>query len=85
MAKTKAEVVDKARVVKGRLIRIKNTDKKKFSHAKEEYMAIWVENADGKSERCLLFTDDQIEEAEFRASRNKEDLTKKGFLADLFD
>lgn len=85
MAKKTAEKVDKARVVKGRFVRVKNTDKKKFSSANEEYMAIWVENADGKSERCLLFTDDQIQEAEFRASRNKEDLTKKGFLADLFD
>ena len=49
------------------------------------YIAVQVENSNGKNERCLLFTDDEIKKAEERAKRNPEDLTKKGWLVNLLD
>jgi len=80
-----ASVIDKVRVKSGRLIKVWNTKRPKFSNAKFEYIAIWVENANGKSERCLLFTDKEITAAELRAKNNKEDLTDKSFFADIAD
>ena len=38
------------------------------------YWAVYVEDANGKNERCLLFTDEQIKISEKRAEKNKEDL-----------
>lgn len=80
-----SEKIDDVRVAPGRLIRVKNTKKPKFSNAKNEYLAIFVEDADGKNERCLLFTERELKVAEYRASRNKEDLTKKSLLQDMLD
>lgn len=71
------------RVVKGRLISVEN--KEKTFGASPYYIALQVEDFDGSNERCLLFTEKEIEKAEYRASRNPEDLTKKGFITDLFD
>jgi hypothetical protein len=71
------------RVVKGRLISVEN--KNKSFGASPYYIAVQVEDFDGSNERCLLFTETEIAKAEYRASRNPEDLTKKGFLTDLFD
>lgn len=67
----------------GRLQRVENKDRK-FGAALE-YFALWVEDSNGKNERCLLFTENEIKEAESRAARNPEDLTKKGWLTDLLD
>jgi hypothetical protein len=72
-----------ARVVKGRLISVENADRA-FGSA-PYYIALQVEDADGSNERCLLFTDAEIEKAEKRAKRNPEDLTEKGFFTNLFD
>jgi len=72
-------------VVAGRLIPVTNTDKKKFSNANEEYFSMWVEDYDGGNERCLLFTENEILNAEHRASRNKEDLTSKSWMTDIQD
>ncbi len=80
-----ASVIDKVKVKAGRLIRVHNTKRPKFSNAKFQYIAVWVENANGKSERCLLFTDKEIQAAELRAKNNKEDLTDKSFFTDLLD
>ena len=77
--------LDDVVVKNGRLIRVKNTERPNFSNAKDEYIAVFVEDADGENERCLLFTEKEIEEAEYRASRNEEDLTDKGFWTDLLD
>lgn len=84
MAK-REQKIDKVRVVKGRLIRVKNLNRPGFSNAAMEYVAVQVEDANSKNERCLLFTANQIVEAEARAMKNKEDLTKEGFFADLLD
>jgi hypothetical protein len=84
MTKSK-EILDKVKIKTGRLIRVENTQRPKFSNANTTYYAVWVENANGKNERCLLFTEKEIVEAESRASRNKEDLTKKDFLTNFLD
>ena len=80
-----AKLIDKVKVKAGRLIRVWNDEKKKFSNAAPEYVSVWVEDADGKNERCLLFTQHEIQVAENRASRNFEDLTEKSFFTDLID
>ena len=80
-----AKLLDKVTVKNGRLIQVWNDLRKKFSNAKKVYWAVWVEDANGKNERCLLFTDKEIKRAEFRALRNQEDLTKKNLITDLLD
>jgi len=85
MKKDKALLVEKVRVKVGRLIKVWNTNIPKFSNAKKQYISVWVEDGSGKNERCLLFTEGEIKRAEHRASMNKEDLPKKGFLTNLFD
>ncbi len=67
----------------GQLVKVEN--KNPHAAANDSYLAVWVEDEDGGNERCLLFTDIQIKTAQHRANQNKEDLTKKGFLTDLFD
>jgi len=79
------EQLDNKKIVAGRLIHVKNTFKPKFSNAKNEYIAVWVEDANGKNERCLLFTERELKVAEQRTKNNPEDLTKKGKLTDLLD
>ena len=85
-----ADLTDNVKVKAGRLIRVRNTKRKPLKHGKilsgaELYYAVWVEDADGGNERCLLFTPKQIEVAEARAERNQEDIPAKGFIAGLFD
>jgi hypothetical protein len=78
-----ASVIDKVRVKLGRLIRVKNTERTLGSA--DLYIAVQVEDADGSNERCLLFTEKEIESAQERADNNKEDLTTKSFFTDLID
>lgn len=80
-----ASLIDKVKIKAGRLVRVWNTERKKFSNAAPKYVAVWVEDADGKNERCLLFTENQIKVAEERAKKNQEDLTKKSFVTNLLD
>jgi hypothetical protein len=80
-----ANKIDNVRVTNGRLIRVLNEKRAKFSHADKTYYAVQVEDADGKNERCLLFTEEQIAIADKRAKRNPEDLTSKGFIVDILD
>ena len=72
-----------ARVKQGRIIDVDNTERVFGSALK--YNAVWVEDSNGKNERCLLFTDDEIQKAEERAAKNIEDLTKRSFVTDLLD
>jgi len=69
----------------GRIIPVYNKDRKKFSNAKRHYNAVWVEDADGGNERCLLFTDSELARAERRARKNPEDLTEKSWFTDIQD
>jgi hypothetical protein len=85
MAKEKVQKIDKVKVKMGRLIRVVNTKKLKFSNAKNEYFALQVENSDGMGERCLLLTENELNRLEDRASKNKEDLTFKDWVTDLMD
>lgn len=78
-----ANLIDEVRVKSGRLIRVWNTLRKK--NEKKGYVSVWVEDADGTNERCLLFTEKELERAELRASKNLEDLTSKNFITDLID
>jgi hypothetical protein len=80
-----ASLIDKVKVKAGRLIKVWNTEKKKFSNEKPWYVSIWVEDADGSNERCLLFTEAEIKAAEKRAKNNQEDLTSKGFFTNILD
>ena len=80
-----AMTFDKGTVKNGRLIEVWNSKRKNFSNANTSYLAVWVEDADGKNERCLLFTHNEIKKATDRAEKNKEDLTEKKFLIDILD
>ena len=80
-----ASVIGKAKVKAGRLIRVWNTLRKKFSNEARQYKAIWVEDEDGSNERCWLLTDKEIERLEHRSQKNKEDWTKKDFWTNLLD
>jgi len=71
-----------ATVKQGKVITVTNKDRK-FG-ANEEYYAIWIEDIK-KRERCLLFTQHQLLVAQNRASKNLEDIPKKGFWSNLFD
>jgi len=77
--------LDEASVKMGRLIRVWNTERKAFTNAKTWYYAVQVEDADGSNERCLLFTQKELDRAEYRASKNQEDLPTKSWWTDLND
>lgn len=77
------KVLDQVKVKQGRLIRVQNTERT-FGSA-DVYVAVQVENADGSDERCLLFTEKELEAAQERAEKNKEDLTNRSFITDLLD
>jgi hypothetical protein len=81
---TVKNTIDKARTKAGRLIRVWNTERKKFSNEARQYTAIWVEDPNGKNERCWLLTDKEIERLEYRSERNKEDWTRKDFWEKIF-
>jgi hypothetical protein len=78
-----ANVLDQVKVKQGRLIRVENTERT-FGSA-DVYIAVQVEDADGSNERCLLFTEKELEAAQERADKNKEDLTTKSFLTNVLD
>ena len=71
-----------AKAKQGKIIPVDNKDRK-FG-ANEKYYAIWIEDKK-KREKCLLFTEHQLEVAQDRASKNLEDIPKKGFWSNLFD
>lgn len=78
-----ANLIERVKVTAGRLVTVWNTLKK--GNENIGYVAIWVEDANGKNERCLLFTEKEIKKAEERALKNKEDIPKKNFFKNLFD
>jgi len=78
-----AEKIDKVTVRAGRLIKVANQNKHFL--ANPTYVSVWVEDANGDNERCLLFTDRELAAAERRAAKNPEDCPKKGLLQDLLD
>jgi hypothetical protein len=75
--------LEDVRVVAGRIIPVYNKNRKVNEDA--VYYAVWVEDHNSKNERCLLFTDKELKRAEIKAKRNKEDLPKKCWIADMLD
>ena len=69
----------------GRLVRVKNTKTRSFSHESESYISVWVADESGYDKHCLLFTDSEIAKAEARADKNKEDITKRSWISRLLD
>ena len=56
----------------------------KFKISEVDPNLFWIEDKK-KREKCLLFTEHQLEVAQDRASKNLEDIPKKGFWSNLFD
>lgn len=54
-----AEMIDEVEVKLGRAIRVKNLDPRKGEA--EVYIALQVEDLNGKNERCILFTERELE------------------------
>ena len=75
-----SHIIDRTQVVFGRLIRLINASKRKFSNSKDDYLAVWVEDADGSNGRCLLFTDREIKLAEMRSNKHPENIATKPFF-----
>ena len=76
--------IDKVRVVAGRIIRVINTARK-YRAESSFYHSVWVEDADGGNERCLMITASEMKRIEKRSQKNREDWPEKGMLTDLFD
>ena len=79
----KAILLCHAPIKAGRLIPVYNKVRK--ANAKKSYLAVWVEDAKGNNEECLLFTEKEILRAKHRAEMNPEDLTEKHWFTDIFD
>lgn len=80
--------IDKAPAIKGRLIRVENTQQNVHKNEAETYVAVWVEDANGENTRCIMLTEGELYRAEKRAVKNDEDQPKlavKGFFARLFN
>lgn len=67
--------IDKAQAVKGRLIRVENTQLTTKNEA-ETYVAVYVEDANGENTRCIMLTEGELYRAEKRAVKNTEDQPK---------
>jgi len=80
-----AKLLKDVKVVAGRLIEVWNTQRKAFSNSKNKYISVWIEDEDGSNERCLLFTEKEIKNAEYRSKRNPEDITEKSWFTNLLD
>jgi len=76
---------EKKRVVNGRLIRVFESKRPKFTHVSKEWDAVQVEDVNGHNSRCLLFTAGEIAEAQKRAANNVEELTKEGFIIEILE
>ena len=71
------------RVIKGRLFKVLNKDRKFGSS--QDYYIMHAEDEDGGNERPLAFTEASLKAAEELAARNPEDVPKKSFITDLLD
>ena len=76
--------ITKSTTVKGRLKIVYNRKRPKFSNAAKLYLALWLEDENGGNERCVLLTNHDIKSAEYRASKNPEDLLSKPTFLTLF-
>lgn len=77
--------MDSARVVPGRLIRVWNKGHEKNDPNDDFHYTLWVEDANGKNERCIILTPKMLAEADQLAKDNPEDLTEKSFIQNVID
>lgn len=68
----------------GKLLRIKNSKNKVFTHESETYLTVLVK-LPNKDLKWLMFTDSEINKAELRAEKNKEDQPKQSLISLLID
>lgn len=68
----------------GRLISVKNTNKKGHTGERDSFVAVWVKNARGVAQ-CILLTEGEIARGMMRAEKNPEDLTKRSWISELLD
>ena len=68
----------------GKLIRVKNTKAKAFSHENDTYQAVLIKLPTGDV-KCLLFTDSEITKAELRTNKNTEDQLEQSFISLILD
>jgi hypothetical protein len=80
-----AKKIDDVSVEMGRLVKVENQDRPKFSNSNRQYFAVWVEDAKGKNKKCLLMTEKELQRMEYRASRNKEDLPNRSFWSKVVE
>jgi len=78
-----ALVITDSSIVRGRLIPVWNKNRR-YKAENTYYYALLVEGINSGL-KCLLFTEAELTKVEYRANRNKEDIVKKGFIADLLD
>ncbi len=76
MAKTKTRI--------GRVVRVKNTKTKVFTHENDSYLAVIVKADDG-DETVLMFTDAEFTKAVSRAVKNEEDSIGRSFISKILD
>lgn len=68
----------------GRVYKIQNTNQPKLSNANDWYYGIYLEQ-DNDEEFFIMLTEKELDRAKYRASRNREDFKKKGWLTDVLD
>lgn len=79
----KALRITDAAVKQGRLVPMWNQGHE--DNVDEWFYALWVEDHDGRNERCIVLTRQMLAKAEKLAGLNKEDLPAKPLIRDLLD
>jgi hypothetical protein len=67
----------------GRIHKVENKERKKFSTENLMYYAVILK--DGDNVQSLLFTEGELERAAHRASRNAEDTLEQSAISKLID
>lgn len=68
----------------GRLISVKNTNKKGYNGERDSFIAVWVKDKRGISQ-CILLTEGEVARGIIRAEKNPEDLTKRSWISEILD
>ena len=61
------------KVTSGKLIKVHNEGRAVLTNAKHWYYALWIEDHDGRNERCIMLTQREFEGPSKRAEKNQED------------
>lgn len=68
----------------GRVVRVKNTKTKTFTHENDSYLAVIVK-ADDNEDILLMLTDTEFAKAVSRAIKNNEDSIERSFISKILD